>query len=129
MGEILPSDQSVYFDEVMELMEEREEPFRYYVVMFTMAALIPGIIFLISSLFKIRPLCIISSAGGVVAMLYYLFKFIEQNSADDVFQFDNTAICIGFWITLILFMAGCVSSVAEKKKTENVKNDLTVDSI
>lgn len=104
MGEIYPNDQSVYFWEVMEMVFEESDAFRYYVVDFTMVALVFGVVLLFSSFAKSKIMCILSSVGGAGGMLYFLIKFISQESMEDVFSIDETAICMGFWIALIIFV-------------------------
>lgn len=119
MGEIYPNDQSIYFWEVMEMVFEESDAFRYYVVDFTVVALVFGVVLLFSSFAKSKIMCILSSVGGAGGMLYFLIKFISQESIEDVFSFDETAICIGFWVTLILFVVSFFESV--KTGTNNTQ--------
>lgn len=117
MGEIYPNDQSVYFWEVMEMVFEESDAFRYYVVDFTMVALVFGVVLLFSSFAKSKIMCILSSVGGAGGMLYFLIKFISQESIEDVFSFDETAICMGFWITLIFFICCFFEAIKSGENT------------
>lgn len=118
MGEIYPNDQSVYFWEVMEMVFEESDAFRYYVVNFTVVALVFAVILLFSSMSKSKIMCAISSVGGAGGMLYHLIKFISQEGADSVFDFSDTAICMGFWVALIVFIWCFFEAIRTKPNTQ-----------
>lgn len=114
MGEIYPNDQSVYFNEVMEIVSEDDNPFEYYVVLFTAVALGFGVLLMLSAFVRSKMMCIVSSVGGIVGMLYYLCTFIAQEGSENVFSINETAICIGFWVTLLLFVISFFEAIKSK---------------
>ena len=114
------SDDENFFD-VIEFVFGGKEYMSYnmWVVQFTLAAIIPAFVLLISSICKSKVMCIISSLAGVAGMAFMLIRYCSDSSynAEHLFG-EYSSISMGTWIVTALFVVALIVSIAIKKRAK-----------
>ena len=91
--------------------------YNMWVVQFTLAAITPAFVLLISSICKSKVMCIISSLAGVAGMAFMLIRYCSDSNynAEHLFG-EYSSISMGTWIVTALFVVALIVSIAIKKR-------------
>lgn len=116
-GSVIPDveDYGTVFPEIVEAFEDGEEiEFEDLEISGPIVAMIFGVIVLLASCLKNKVLSIIFSFAEIVWLLWAIGSIIYYNDYEVVFDFENTAVTIGFWTVFILFIACFINSICIK---------------
>lgn len=118
-GGLFPSDPDGNFFYVVEALFNDPEAFFEWVVMFTAAAFIPGVLMLIFSVSNNKTGVKVCAGLGIVLIVLLLLSHTSQNGTESLSPEDGN-IAIGTWIALVLFVAALVVSFQEKTNARNI---------
>lgn len=108
---ILPKFDYWAFGEVLEeIADDPEDAFHYYYVCLTIFSFVASLLLLLFAFCKIKKMIIVTCFGGIISMVYKLIDFIDGYGVDDVIGLDTGEVCIGFWISLAIFVVCLIYS-------------------
>ncbi len=99
-----------------------------WIVVLTVAVLIPAVFMLVFSLVKATRLAMIASVSGLVWVVVDLIRFVEQYEVDYLFDFDEGNLSIGLWIAFALFLVMTLISTPKRSK-EKIHQDSPEETV
>lgn len=117
-------DYGTVIPEIVETFEEDENvDFKDLEISGPIVSMVFGVFFLLASFGQLKGLSIISSFAGIGWLIWAVGSIIYYNDFDTVFDFDHTAVTIGFWIVFILFIVGFTNSIFIKSCDTHSKGE------
>lgn len=114
-GDLIPSDNSIFLTDIIDALANARNPFAADPVLVTVVMGVIGIGMLISSIAQGKVMCIITSTLAMAGMLFVAGVYISEWGPDMVFAFENTPICMGFWLALFVSVCCFIRSLMLKK--------------
>lgn len=74
-----------------------------WIFLLTISIFIPSIVMLVLSVLKLKKLVKLTAGVGIALQVFWIVQYAKQYGLEEVFNFKDGCICIGFWFAFMIF--------------------------